>query len=125
MLHRQSVLLELAAAQAPGFQASMRQILKTDAELLGVSRVSYWSLAQEPRALSCDVLYLRATDTFEWGAVRDARTREFSPNYLEPQGISSMLDVPSPAAAFACDAGQSWRLQIEQAARRAMAFPSS
>ncbi|MCP3143448.1 GAF domain-containing protein [Pyxidicoccus sp. QH1ED-7-1] len=125
LLHRQSVLLEqsalleLAAAQAPDFQAGLRRILKSDAELLGVSRVSYWSLDLEARALECDLLYVRERDAFERGARllerdfpsyfhallnelyiaaddarRDARTREFTTSYLEPQGITSMLDVP-------------------------------
>ncbi|MFP2904038.1 ATP-binding protein [Pyxidicoccus sp. 3LFB2] len=113
------MLLELAAAKAPDFQASLRQILKSDAEQLGVARVSYWSLSPDDDAIHCDVLYLRDTDTFDGGtrlrkqdcpryfqalldelyidaadACQDSRTREFSESYLRPLGISSMLDVP-------------------------------
>jgi PAS domain S-box-containing protein len=119
VLLEQSALLELAAAQAPDFQAGLRRILKSAAELLGVSRVSYWSLDLEARAIECDLLYVRDQDAFVQGARllerdfpsyfqallselyiaaddarQDERTREFTDSYLEPQGITSMLDVP-------------------------------
>lgn len=125
LLHRQSVLLEqsvlldLAAARTPDFAACLRQILRTDAELMDVERVSYWSIEREPRGLRCEVLYRRTPGTFEEGARilesdhplyyqslledlyisaddarEDPRTREFAQDYLEPLGITSMLDVP-------------------------------
>lgn len=127
MLHRQSglleqsLLLELAAAQDLDFEGSLRQILKSDAELLGVERVSYWSLELQPRAVLCRALFLRSRDSLDGGvrfvllesdcpryhralreelhiaahdALTDERTREFLESYLIPLGITSMLDVP-------------------------------
>jgi len=126
MLHRQSVLLEqsllleLAAEENLDFEGSLRQILKSDAELLDVGRVSYWSLESQPPSLLCRALYLRSQDSFEGGprllllendcpryfqalreelhiaadeAQSDERTNEMR-SYLIPTGISSLLDVP-------------------------------
>jgi PAS domain S-box-containing protein len=127
MLHRQSVLLEqsllleLAAEENLDFEGSLRQILKSDAELLDVQRVSYWSLESQPPSLICRAMYLRSQDSFEEGprllllesdcpryfqalreelhiaadeAQTDERTMEFSRTYLTPLGIRSLLDVP-------------------------------
>lgn len=127
MLHRQSVLLEqsllleLAAEENLDFEGSLRQILRSDAELLNVERVSYWSLESQPVSLLCRALYLRGQDSFEGGprmlllegdcpryfqALReqlhiaadevqtDERTSEFARSYLVPTGISALLDVP-------------------------------
>ncbi|MBU8894147.1 GAF domain-containing protein [Corallococcus sp. M34] len=125
MLHRQavlleqSILLELAAARTSDFEASLRQILQSDAELLGVDRVSYWTFEQDSRALLCRLLYVRGQGASEPGirllaseyphyfealaqapfiassdAQVDPRTREFSASYLRPLGIRAMMDVP-------------------------------
>jgi PAS domain S-box-containing protein len=121
VLLEQSLLLELSAAHNLDFEGNLRQILKSDAELLDVERVSYWSLELQPRAILCRALYLRSRDTLEGGARAlflesdcpryyralredlhiaahdartDERTSEFSEGYLVPLGITSLLDVP-------------------------------
>jgi len=121
VLLEQSLLLELAAEDNLDFEGSLRQILKSDAELLDVERVSYWSHEAQPRGILCRALYVRSLDSLEGGprvmflesdcprycqalreelhiaaddALSDERTGEFAQTYLMPMGITSMLDVP-------------------------------
>ncbi len=113
---RQRALLELASLQGGAFPATLRQILRIDAQALGVERVSFWWLRRRSRALECELCYLASKDAFEAGACvtapgyltalerqeviaaddarSDERTREFTEDYLVPLGITSMLDVP-------------------------------
>ena len=78
-----------------------------------------WRITADRRAIHCVSMYVRATDTFESGAVLsreaapdyfdalerdrviaaenvliDPRTREFKEAYLVPNGIGAMLDIP-------------------------------
>jgi signal transduction histidine kinase len=96
-----------------------RAITESAATDLEVARVSIWRLLDDGSAIRCEDLYLReegrhvhgtelmARDFPEYfgalleeraidahDAVRDPRTRVLRKEYLEPLGITSMLDVP-------------------------------
>jgi signal transduction histidine kinase len=115
---RHRAVIALAALDKSDFDAVLQQILKTDAEELGVERVNCWVLESD-RAIRCVAGYVRGLDAFESGAVIEAvrcpgyfraladnpviladnarvdvRTREFTESYLVPLGITSMMDVP-------------------------------
>ncbi|HVE43303.1 MAG TPA: ATP-binding protein [Planctomycetota bacterium] len=116
---RQNALLELARIQEDEFESMLRRILETDSETLEVERVSYWSFTPDRRAIVCDLMYRRRDRAFEKGfrleakdypryflaleesrvvaaerSYSDPRTSEFTAGYLEPNGITSMMDVP-------------------------------
>jgi signal transduction histidine kinase len=100
------------------WDASVRRIVKLDAELLEVERVSYWSLHEETGTIYCHAGYVASMRTFEHGAtlcegqapeyftaMRQARIINMSDvktdprcrglrEYCAARGISSMLDVP-------------------------------
>ncbi len=116
---RQNALLELARIQEDDFESVLRQILEADSETLEVERVSYWSFTPDRQAIVCGLMYRRRDHAFEKGlrleakdypryfraleesrvvaaerSYTDPRTSEFTTGYLEPHGISSMMDVP-------------------------------
>ena len=116
---QQAALLHLASVDDHDFGELSRKLLRTDAETLGVARVSYWTLDKTGRAIVCQALYDRDKLGFESGltltaadypiyfdaletgaliaahdALGDPRTAEFGPGYLRPLGIGAMLDVP-------------------------------
>ena len=118
-LRQQAALLSLSTLERQAFEEHVRQIVRVDAQTVEVARVSFWSFREEPAAIQCDALYLRAGDRFEAGlslaeadypryfealrrgetvsatdAHADPRTSEFSALYLGPLGIGAMLDVP-------------------------------
>ena len=97
----------------------LRLILETCARTLEVARVSTWRFEDNGAALRCDDLYQSNTRQHSSGerlyerdvpayfnaighdrvvaaadAHTDPRTRDFSENYLTPNGIGAMLDVP-------------------------------
>jgi signal transduction histidine kinase len=115
----QQILLELAAIDASNFRAAVQRILKLDAQILGVERVNLWIFETEPPSITCEEGYLASEDGYERGtrllaednpryfeaiheeqvvAVDDARadprTSGFAAGYLEPLGITSMMDAP-------------------------------
>jgi len=112
------LLLELSRATGADWSASIRHICQFEAQVLGVERVSYWSLYPETSALVCEAGYVSSRRTFEQGATllesdvpeyfralrearivdvddidTDARTRGLS-EYCRTRGISSMLEIP-------------------------------
>ncbi|MCI0537459.1 MAG: PAS domain S-box protein [Verrucomicrobiales bacterium] len=119
--HR-NVLLELAQLDKSDWDRALLEICRQSATTLGVARVGYWSLAEDGRALVCELLFLsernevapqapgtrlRSSDCpsyFEAISTKqpivadDARTCaatcEMRESYLEPLGITSMLDAP-------------------------------
>ncbi|MHB1093877.1 PAS domain-containing protein [Thiobacillus sp.] len=98
---------------------TLRRITEIGAKTLGVARVSIWYYNQDGTALQCMDLYEADTGLHTAGmglsakdypayfralavqhpivaanAQADARTRELSERYLQPIGITSMLDTP-------------------------------
>ena len=98
---------------------AFKQITETAADVLEVDRASIWRLVDGGAAIECIDLYERSQDRHTAGtriraadvpryfealqeerairahdALTDERTREFSASYLEPLGITSMLDAP-------------------------------
>jgi PAS domain S-box-containing protein len=102
-----------------GFQEELRDILAAVAQTLGVARVGMWRVNADRSEIRCVSMYVRATKTFESGAVLlreaapdyfralerdrviaaenaliDHRTCEFKETYLVPNQIGAMLDIP-------------------------------
>jgi PAS domain S-box-containing protein len=115
------VLLELAkgAGAAEPLEASFERITRAAAETLDLERASIWLYNADRSAICCADLYekgeqrhfrgqelseesypayfqaLEAERTIAAHDARsDPRTREFTASYLEPLGITSMLDAP-------------------------------
>jgi|JI6StandDraft_1071083.scaffolds.fasta_scaffold01995_1 PAS domain S-box-containing protein len=99
--------------------AALHEITSTLARTLGAERTSLWCYNPEHTAIICQDLYEATPDQHSKGqelraeafpsylralaecdvisagdARQDERTREFTHSYLEPLGITSMLDVP-------------------------------
>ncbi len=120
-IHR-DVLLELAHSDKSNLEKALEKICSLSAATLEVARVGYWSLREEDSAIVCEVLYLRdaerCDDQFKGArlgavdcpayfdalaskrpivashAAADLATSGLAQSYLEPLGISSMLDAP-------------------------------
>jgi diguanylate cyclase (GGDEF)-like protein len=119
-LRHQQALVRLAglSPDGGGLASVHRELTKVAAETIGVERASVWLLNAEATELSCEQLYERGPDRYSRGPVlqatdyphyfealqlgraidghdarRDPRTNEFTPGYLEPLGITSMLDA--------------------------------
>lgn len=94
-------------------------VVRTVTEVLDVERVTLWLFKDNPRRAQCEWIHGRETGTQRgegelWerdyptyfaslgsgralaadDALNDPRTREFRDSYLEPRGISSLLDAP-------------------------------
>jgi PAS domain S-box-containing protein len=121
-LEQSRVLVELARgeeAASGDLEAAFERITRTAAETLGVERTSVWLYNDDRSAIRCADLYelpedrhsrgqelsaesypsyFQALETERTIAAHDARsdprTAEFAATYLEPLGISSMLDAP-------------------------------
>lgn len=95
----------------------LRETTRATAQALGVERVSVWEFTPDRARWICAMLFKLSSGEFEYGrtleafpryfraleseqsiaahdSVRDPRTSEFATSYLEPLGISSMLDAP-------------------------------
>ncbi|MDZ4674365.1 MAG: PAS domain S-box protein [Gemmatimonadota bacterium] len=112
-------LTRRALIEGQDLDAVLKVITAKAAETLQVERVSIWLYTPDRTAIACDVLfeasprrystgimlterqypgYFAALATSEVIAAPDARTdprtAEFTPDYLVPLGITSMLDAP-------------------------------
>ena len=110
-------LLDLACVRG-NWNELIRHIIRVDAEVIRVERVSFWSLSDEPSAIHCDAGFVASPRTFEHGATlfntdypayfkallearilnvedvqSDDRTSELH-EYFVARRISSMLDIP-------------------------------
>ena len=119
---QQSALVALASHTAlvqGDRDGAFRAITEASVAALEVERVSVWMLNDERAELVCIDLYEASSEKHSSGqildadkypryfaalesgrvvdaddAVTDSRTSEYAPDYLEPQGITSMLDAP-------------------------------
>ncbi len=112
-------LVELArTVGTEDWDASIRRIVKRDAELLEVERVSFWSFQDVTSSIHCEAGYVASLRTFEHGAtlcepqlpeyfaaMRDERVISISDVKVDPRcrglreycaarGVASMLDAP-------------------------------
>jgi signal transduction histidine kinase len=111
-------LLELASSSHGDWDASIRQVVQFDAEMLHVERVSFWSFGDDKASIRCDTGYVASTRSFEHGAtllardqrayfaaIRDERLLSIEDVSADPRtsdlrdysslrGIASVLDVP-------------------------------
>jgi len=116
---QQNVLLDLRDHQEEALPAFQRHIAAVIADTLHVERVSIWHFDPAQTSIECQNLFIRSTRKHENGLrlaaadypsyfkavgnresvlADDARTHpatsEFASGYLDPLGITSMLDVP-------------------------------
>jgi diguanylate cyclase (GGDEF)-like protein/PAS domain S-box-containing protein len=119
---RRRALADLMHSQAMGhgdMLPAVHQITETAAQILDVERASVWRLVDNGAAIECIDLYerspsrhgagarIRGTDVPRYfealqrerairadDACSDPRTSEFRSDYLEPLGITAMLDAP-------------------------------
>jgi diguanylate cyclase (GGDEF)-like protein/PAS domain S-box-containing protein len=119
VLRQEAALFQITSLAYQPFEVRLRELVRVDAFTLGVARVSFWVLQQEPESIRCEALFLLPQDRYEAGTVltardypryfaalraglsipaenahTDSRTSEFYALYLEPNGIGAMLDIP-------------------------------
>lgn len=117
--HFRGALLSLARLDHMLIETALAQVAQVAGDTLAVARTSIWMFDATRTAITCSVLYERPAGRFGSGTVLSAKdfpgyfaaletrrviaaedahsapeTREFSPRYLTPLGITSMLDVP-------------------------------
>ncbi len=119
IIHHQRTLVKLSKYTNKDLTSTIRRTTEETAKTLSVERVGVWFLDEKAGELACEDLYLQSQNRHESGlrikaadcpsyfqaiensrivaandALKDPRTREFAESYLEPLGVSSMLDVP-------------------------------
>ena len=119
LVNHQRTLLKLAKDAPSDLQTTMKLATQEAAQTLNVERVSIWFMHDQPAEIVCAEMYqlsgtardcgarLRATDYPDYfeaiensrivaahHAREDPRTRGFADHYLNPLGITSMMDVP-------------------------------
>jgi adenylate cyclase len=123
-LHHQRCLLDLAQFDKSDFGAALSVLVETTSRTLGVSRTSAWRIVEKDTENEAIVLldlfdldknvhvtdelilkganfpsYFAAlrseTHIVAHDALTDPRTSEFTETYLNPVGITAMLDVPT------------------------------
>jgi PAS domain-containing protein len=115
----QKALADLAIADAPKLRDAISHITETGAKVLGVERAGIWFFSPDGQSLVCNDLYTASLRNHRSGqtipgtdypryfaalqdnrtivasdARADTHTSEFTAEYLDPLGITSMLDVP-------------------------------
>ena len=119
IIRHQNALLELAQNQFDDLEPALQKIAAVDAETLKVERVGVWLFSEDHSEMICEALYKLSEESLEKGvrfearqypqyfqaleksltiaandALADFRTKDFRENYLDPHGITSLLDVP-------------------------------
>lgn len=113
-----ATLLRLALIQKDDWNSALQQVLEVACDLLDIERANYWSLADDPSCLLCELGYVRSKKLFERGGVlRESECPEYfmaiqrvqvmaiedahtDPRvrcldaYLTSHRIGAMLDVP-------------------------------
>lgn len=115
---RKEIILKLAGVISEKLEIVFREIISSSAKALNVGRVSVWSFNENKSEIHCQNVYNLQEDSFSNDLVlkakdypnyfkalaknktirvNDARkdkiTKEFTKDYLEPYGITSMMDV--------------------------------
>ena len=115
----QAALLTMTRTPPDNADAAIRRLTEIDARAMEVERVGLWLFSDDRASLRCRDLHRRSASVHESGvtldarsypryfealeesrvvaardARTDARTAEFAPGYLDPLGITSMMDVP-------------------------------
>jgi GAF domain-containing protein len=90
-----AALLRLSAIPKDNWEEAMQQILRIDAEVLGVERVSYWTFHREPALLHCELGYVAPPRAFERGAVLLGSRH---PRYFEELSQAKVIDVEQVSA---------------------------
>jgi PAS domain S-box-containing protein len=120
-LHRKALaaVARSASVGSGDLAASLRDLTELASQILGCERASVWKLSPDGGHIECLDLYERTAKQHSAGtvltkelapsyfaavqsqdeidahdALTDPRTREFRTSYLEPLGITSMLDIP-------------------------------
>lgn len=119
IVHYQTELLELAKMDNSYLDQALKRITEVDAKTLGVERVGVWLFNEDRSEIICKEFYKLSENSYEDGsrlyakdypnyfraleesrilaashARTDPRTSEYTEGYLEPKGITSMMDVP-------------------------------
>lgn len=114
-----SALVSLSKTDHPSLEKALQTLTAVASQALQVERVSIWLFSQDNQRIVCRCLYQQSSKRFDSGfeltaldypeyfraleecrtiaagdAQLDPRTREYKSSYLEPFGITSMLDVP-------------------------------
>jgi len=118
IVHYQKALVELGKHAYEDLTVVMKRLTEQAAKSLSLERVSIWFMDEAARELVCQDLYQQSDNSHESDhrltaadypayfqavassrvltahhAQEDPRTREFKQDYLEPLGITSMMDV--------------------------------
>ncbi len=119
IVHYQRSLVELSKHANEDLTAAMKKITQEAAKALSLEQVSIWLIDESSDELVCQDVYKQTGDIHEAGhrlkavdypayfraiesgqilaannACEDSRTCEFRKDYLEPLGITSMMDAP-------------------------------
>lgn len=117
-VQQKSALLELSDTDHTGFTEILDEITKLSSKALNIERVGIWGFIEDDDVIICKSLFKLKEGVYERGqtltakdhpnyfktlrksinitandAHTDPRTKEFSEDYLKPNGINSMLDV--------------------------------
>jgi signal transduction histidine kinase/HAMP domain-containing protein len=119
IIHHQRTLVKLSKYTNKDLPSTIQRTTEEAAKTLSVERVGVWLLDENTDEFVCQDLYRQSQNSHEDGlrikvadrpsyfqaiessrivaankARKDPRTREFAKSYLEPSGITSLLDVP-------------------------------
>ncbi|XMO85048.1 PAS domain-containing protein [Algibacter sp. AS12] len=115
---KKKIIMELTALVGSDYYNSLKKIISLSAAALNVARVGVWKFNEDKTLIICEKLYHLETGEFEEGlnltnkdnpdyfdalngnsllsiedAVNNEITKGFATSYLNPLGISSILDV--------------------------------